>query len=182
MSDIRDNDELARLRELHEKGILTDAEYQDRLAEVDNRAAPKGNTAQGGEERRAATTQASLLNAFSNRKGIVGGGVALALVAILYLVSSNALPDCGDQETKDLVFQIVQKNIVVQLLKPLSSSFDLEAIRQQSRDAETGAYTCAATLTFEFQAEGIQQMSRNITYTIEKTVTADEYYVTVYGF
>lgn len=102
-----------------------------------------------------------------------------ALLLWLSACSSSA-PRCSDEETKELVKQIVveelQKGLPSDAVAKIEISVD--AIRTTDTDEKTGAHSCAAQLNLKGPG-GAQK--HDITYTSEKTDDGDEFYVTVYG-
>lgn len=120
--------------------------------------------------------------------------VRVAVSAIIGAVGTSILlfgcsspPDCDATETKNLVYEIVNRELKgIPLLtnsEPIPDTFRLEAIRLKERNTETKAYKCAATI--KYKVKGIDKIiydkAKEITYTVEQTTSGDEIYVSVYG-
>ena len=109
---------------------------------------------------------------------------------------ARAAPDCGAQETRDLVLKIVTEEIeaaetvlaglnallpgLVEVDSPGSAApLSLSSLRTTSFDREVGKYTCAAELDFVVHGE---RASVPITYTSELVEDGEsKFYATVYG-
>lgn len=109
------------------------------------------------------------------------GAVAVSFGLLWFTADFSALPRCGDTEATSLVRQIVTEqfqktglpNEVVSKLKPR-----LDAIRTQKVNKQTHARSCAAELHVEVMGA---TRTMQITYTVEHTEKAGEYYVNVFG-
>ncbi|MBQ0753273.1 MAG: hypothetical protein KBT87_11140 [Gammaproteobacteria bacterium] len=104
---------------------------------------------------------------------------AISLTALIAGCSATA-PKCGDQETIDLVKQILERNISSELGASMASTvtYDLTAIRTTRTDDQTGSHRCAAHLDLTASTIGVTREGP-ITYTVELTDKPGEFYVNI---
>lgn len=114
---------------------------------------------------------------------LIAGAVGTSL---LLFGCADGPPGCDAPEATETVLDIARNAYikdaelsyaqgVIDQTKARMETMRLEVIRLQRQDPQTKAYECAATLKFGDSG------SRDITYTVEKTLDQGEVYVTVYG-
>ncbi|MGK9046691.1 hypothetical protein KXR63_04895 [Stutzerimonas chloritidismutans] len=104
-----------------------------------------------------------------------------ALITAITTLSGcgSGVPGCGDQETKDLVSSIADREFAKQMGAEAAQliKWKVIAIRTTDENEKTGAFECAANL--EVSGPGGTHEAP-ITYTVEKTDDGD-FYVNVFG-
>jgi hypothetical protein len=108
---------------------------------------------------------------------VIGG-----LWIILTIGAVVSVPQCGDQETTDLVKEIANREMGDQLGAEAAKmfSYTVGVIRTTSTNEQTGAHECAAQLGIIASNTG-QTNEIPITYSIEMTDNGEEFYVNVFG-
>ena len=108
--------------------------------------------------------------------------VPLAIVSVALTGCIQYAPECGDEETTNLVKQIADREMTNQLGHGSQGLFTytVNAIRTQSTNKETGAHTCAAQLGITATTNGVTN-ELPITYTVEVADNGEEFYVNVFG-
>lgn len=106
---------------------------------------------------------------------------SVALIVSLGVLNGcgSGVPGCGDQETKDLVSSIADREFSKQMGAEAAKmiNWKVVAIRTTDKNEKTGALECAADL--EVSGPGGTHEAP-ITYTVEKTDDGD-FYVNVFG-
>lgn len=198
MADLGIEEELARLKELREKNILTEEEFEENRAEllgerpkIETQSSHKAKT--NGPLRSQERNARAGGNGFLQQKNVVTGIVAVAVIAGAYFLFHRGAnpPGCDAEETKELVYQITKEQLdkpevilFVTRVKVIPGTFLLDAIRVQGQDPKTEAYSCAGKLQFDaydISNKRITVPPIDITYMIEKTTKDGEFYVTVSG-
>lgn len=89
-------------------------------------------------------------------------------------------PNCSASETKELVLQIAEREMVEAIGQQAAGRIDLSlgAIRTQGHDETVGSYSCAAQL--QITGPGGSD-TLDIEYLSELTDSGGEFFVTVYG-
>ena len=103
-----------------------------------------------------------------------------ALMSVAVSGCSTGAPDCSDERTKNLVFEIVRDEIGKVYGSGSADNLELglDAIRTKKINEKTGSRKCAAVLKAEGEG-GKREI--DITYLSELADNGEEYYVTVYG-
>ncbi len=120
------------------------------------------------------------------KKSILVSFFTLLCVCLTVSGCGKKAPGCADEEVKELVMEIAQKNY----LGLFSTDYwdGIEDIRTQSTDEEVGRCYCAANLRISWRPgdgwrEPTKPGSRTmpVEYTAERTADDGRLYVTVFG-
>ena len=103
--------------------------------------------------------------------------IPLTVLSVALTGCTQYAPECGDEETTNLVKQIADREMTNQLGL---FTYTVNAIRTQSTNKETGAHTCAAQLGITATTNGVTN-ELPITYTVEVADNGEEFYVNVFG-
>lgn len=108
--------------------------------------------------------------------------IMTSLVVFILAGCSNSVPECGDEETTDLVISIADEEMTRQVGEELAELFtySVESIRTTDVNDKTGAYKCAADLEITNDNTG-EANEIPIEYTVESTDDGEEFYVNVFG-
>lgn len=111
-------------------------------------------------------------------------GILTILGSVLFAGCSSEVPACNDSETKDLVLEIINDEVIGKFGVELANITDLslESVRTTDTNDKTGSHSCAADLRIK-QNSYLRKQNNTvpITYTVESANDGEEFYVTVYG-
>jgi hypothetical protein len=104
----------------------------------------------------------------------------LLLASMTFLVAcGNSTPKCSDQETQNLVLEIVKEQLEKEAMGFIDVSevkYKIENIRTTNYNKQVDSYECAADVKFE----GLPLSEGGpITYTVESTDDGKSFYVSV---
>jgi len=117
---------------------------------------------------------------------------SIILIVTVFLLSacSSGVPNCSDQEVKDLVIEIAVDNnkgetgLVLALRGISITEYSVGSIRTTYTDDNTGAHECAAELHYKAENKALKtakELSTSITYTVEVTDDGESFFVNVFG-
>lgn len=107
--------------------------------------------------------------------------VVVSVLGIGFVGCSNEAPECNDSETKELVIQITNRELVKKYGQETADliKLSIKNIRTTNKNESVGSYKCVADI------EAVNPNQTNIvpiTYTSQLANDGDEFYVQVYGF
>jgi len=100
--------------------------------------------------------------------------------SLMFVACSNEAPNCTDSDTKDLVIQIANGELVKNIGESRAKTIELslETIITKDVNEKVGSYKCSANL--KMTGPGGSN-SIPITYTSELANDGEDFYVNVYG-